>query len=182
MNKFSKKGFTLIELLIVISIIGILAVALLPQILSAPASARDAAKQAGLNQIALALEQYNAAAGSYPNASISTGECMVNGAATSPGDAQTALKEYFKNGDIPKLDGLLAPDPANPIPADCEGVLYCKLEKNRYFLAVAMESPKVIGRNRFTSAGPLSGCQNGTAVSTGLVENTTATNTYGILN
>ncbi|MCC7431975.1 type II secretion system protein [Candidatus Peregrinibacteria bacterium] len=180
MNKLSKKGFTLIELLIVISIIGILAVALLPQILSAPASARDTAKQAALNQIAVALEQHNAASGSYPNAGLASGECMEQGIA-SPGTAQAALKPYFKNGDIPKIEGVV-PSPDNPIPSACKGILYCKLTGNRYFLAVAMESPAVQGKSRFTSAAALTGCETGATDPATLLENIASTNTYGILN
>lgn len=62
-----RKGFTLIELLIVITIIGVLAVALVPRIVGAPAKARDAARKADLQQIATGLELYaDSNSGDYP--------------------------------------------------------------------------------------------------------------------
>lgn len=51
----NQKGFTLVELLVVIVIIGILAVALLPNILGAPGKARDASVQAHVNSIITAI-------------------------------------------------------------------------------------------------------------------------------
>lgn len=49
-------GFTLIELLIVITIIGILAVVFIPTVLDAPAKARDASRQAAVNNIIKGIE------------------------------------------------------------------------------------------------------------------------------
>lgn len=54
----SRKGFTLIELLIVITIIGILAVAFVPSLTGAQDRARDAARLADLQNAATALEFY----------------------------------------------------------------------------------------------------------------------------
>lgn len=85
-----KKGFTLIELLIVISIIGILAVALLPNILSAPATARDAGRKAALNNVLAALEQYKAANGEYPGTGGTAMELSTAGVA-----------DFFKGGAVP---------------------------------------------------------------------------------
>lgn len=69
----SSKAFTLIELLIVITIIGILAVALLPRITAGPSKARDAQRKADLQQIATALTLYaDDNSGRYPWYSTST--------------------------------------------------------------------------------------------------------------
>lgn len=75
------RAFTLIELLIVITIIGILAVALVPRIAGAPAKARDAARKADLQQIATGLEFYNDDHGNYPD----TSACIDPSAASGVG-------------------------------------------------------------------------------------------------
>lgn len=89
----TRKGFTLIELLIVITIIGILAVALLPRVLGAPQRARDASRKAALQQIAGVLETYMSDNGTYP--ALTDGGC-IDDAGTS-GD----LLAYF-DGTSPK--------------------------------------------------------------------------------
>lgn len=62
-----RKAFTLIELLIVITIIGILSVALIPRLTGGPAKARDAQRKAALQQIGTALEFYaDDNSGAYP--------------------------------------------------------------------------------------------------------------------
>jgi type II secretion system protein G len=91
-NNFSK-GFTLIELLIVITIIGILAVALLPSVLGAPARARDAARKADLNNIIAAMETYNSDNQKYPAATSASFTAV---------DAITGLSNYFQGGKVPK--------------------------------------------------------------------------------
>lgn len=68
------RAFTLIELLIVITIIGILAVALIPRLTGGPGRARDAQRKSDLQQIATALEFYNDDNGTYP--ASPTGYCV----------------------------------------------------------------------------------------------------------
>lgn len=59
MKKFSsRKGFTLVELLIVITVIGILATVLFPQLTGFIGGARDSARVGALRNIATALAQY----------------------------------------------------------------------------------------------------------------------------
>lgn len=136
-----KKGFTLIELLIVISIIGILAVALLPNILSAPATARDAGRKAALNNVLSALEQYKAANGEYPKWSTR---------GTAVGLSTAGVDSYFKGGAVPEgaevptggETEVLGTAPA----AGATDVIYCPLKANdggySYAVAIRMEQPQ----------------------------------------
>lgn len=63
--KFSS-GFTLLELLIVIVIIGLLALVIVPNLLSGPARARDSQRKADMRTIKTALESYYNDNNAYP--------------------------------------------------------------------------------------------------------------------
>ncbi|MBT4385184.1 type II secretion system protein [Candidatus Peregrinibacteria bacterium] len=91
-------GFTLVELLIVITIIGILSVALVPRLIGGSAKARDAARRADLGQIVTALELFASDnSGLYPDAS----ECTNSVAMTADlGTYMTTVP------DDPKTDNL----------------------------------------------------------------------------
>ncbi len=120
------KGFTLIELLIVITIIGILAVALLPSVLGAPARARDAARKADINNIIAAIETYNSDNQTYPTTKICFG-------------TTTTLDSYFQ-GQKPPLDPQGANAPADLKSCGKGKYLYCPLKSPyNYVVASATE-------------------------------------------
>ena len=75
--KLNKKAFTLVEMLIVVVIIGILAAALLPKLLSAQGRARDTARKADLTQILTSLKMYYDDEGEYPTYADTNG-CADN--------------------------------------------------------------------------------------------------------
>lgn len=66
-KKTTLKAFTLVEMLIVVVIIGILAAALIPQLIGNQAIARDTARVAKIGQIQTALEIASSNQGLYPN-------------------------------------------------------------------------------------------------------------------
>lgn len=127
-NTRLSKGFTLIELLIVITIIGILAVALLPSVLGAPARARDAARKADLNNIIAALETYNSDNQDYPDNDL----CMVDG---------SILDDYFQGGTPPADPQSKGIGDAGAAFDSCSSYYYCKLDGNpsSYAIAAYME-------------------------------------------
>lgn len=97
----NKKGFTLIELLIVITIIGILAVALIPRISQGPAKARDVKRESDIGNISTALELYYSDNGSYPLIGVTTPtagaaifSCLTPG--TGAGTIGSALASYLQ--------------------------------------------------------------------------------------
>ena len=95
----NKKGFTLIELLVVIAIIGLLSSVVFASLNSARGKARDAKRQADLQQMRIAIELYYDANGFYPAVSGWAHSC------NSTWDAlQTALAPYMPT---------LAKDPIN---------------------------------------------------------------------
>jgi len=63
-----RRGFTLIELLIVIVVIAILALIVIPRVMSAGRKARESTLKANLHQLRNALEQFQADTGLYPDA------------------------------------------------------------------------------------------------------------------
>lgn len=129
-TKSLKEGFTLIELLIVITIIGILALAMAQIVPGALARARDAARKADLNTIVKVLETYNSDKGHYPL----TGGCLEDVDAA-------AVKEFFQGKKAPKDPGSTK---ANLGDASCaNGYTYCPWNGtgNNYVVGAYMEIP-----------------------------------------
>ena len=123
----NKKAFTLIELLIVITIIGILAVALLPKIASGPARARDVARKADIPSISSALELYYADHGSYVSPTGTAAIC-TNDTTAFP------LVSYF-DGTVPE-----DPTKSSAIDGSCNHYLYTPDGAGGYALCAKLEA------------------------------------------
>ena len=95
MSRLLKKqeGFTLLELLIVIVIIGILAVLIIPNLVSGPQRARDSQRKSDLRNIKTALETYYNDNNSYPTA---------GGASCTP-NASGCLGTVLTGGSTPYM-------------------------------------------------------------------------------
>jgi len=73
-----KKGFTLIEILVVISIIGILAVFLVPKLLGFQDRGKETAVKSVMHSVQLGLEAYNMENMTYPVATDTPLESLCN--------------------------------------------------------------------------------------------------------
>ena len=134
----NKKGFTLIELLIVVTIIGILAVALVPRIIGGSSSARDSRRMTDVQTIASGLEYYL----------LENGNFSLIGAVSTPVCAATLAAD---------LSGFVKQLPADPLDnnantafgAACTGdyvVLFMtdsSSNLSRYAIAARMEASEV---------------------------------------
>lgn len=139
------KGFTLIELLIVITIIGILAVALVPRISQGPARARDVARKAHLSDISTALQLYFADNAAYPSPTTGTTECIN----TTGMAVNTAITPLMKSGAVP----------ADPIsngvmPCVGSGYAYRLFSPTSYAIAALLESDTVTGDGLYCKFPP----------------------------
>ncbi len=155
-NKMNKKampvgrqGFTLIELLIVVTIIGILAVALVPKIVGGGASARDSRRMTDVTTIANGLEYY-----------------LIDNPDFDDIDGGKAQGEFSCAADlVDDLAGFVKSVPSDPkddnantiFDGNCLGdyVVFYMLDEadgdlNKYAVGAHLESPSVGDENVYT--------------------------------
>lgn len=95
----NKKAFTLIELLIVVTIIGILAVALIPRIIGGSAETRDTRRKADMQTIATGLAYYLSENGHFED---------IGGGGNAAGDGYCATE---LSADLTPYIGAIPTDP-----------------------------------------------------------------------
>ena len=143
------KAFTLIELLIVITIIGILAVALVPRISQGPAKARDVTRKADIGSISTALEFYFSDNSAYP---LSSGtECISTTTSTT---STTSTANAANAAIAPFMKGSVVPtDPTNNVTTPCTtgGYGYKAFSATSYVVAALLETTNASGDNIYCS-------------------------------
>lgn len=156
------RAFTLIELLIVITIIGILAVALVPRITGSTGKARDTQRKTDLQQIATALALYSDDnGGSYPWGTTYTQGCI----ASQSWSTSATFTAYMTSKTPNDPSGASTSTAVGP----CTTGGYAIYETtNGFILAAKMESTTSTGAGLYTSA---------TAGSTTVGSTTTASST-----
>lgn len=95
------KGFTLIELMIVIAIIGVLAVALVPQLTGAQARSRDTARVADIGNISTVLSTYFSDQWAYPKNPAEWGDADWKCVSGSGGTVMDDLADMMEGGKAP---------------------------------------------------------------------------------
>lgn len=123
------KGFTVLEFLIVMAIMAILVSLILVGLTTARANARDQAKIANLQKIALALQQYQDICREYPNELIASQSCVaLQNANASLGSLIPEIDTYAFNTQGDYNYAPMAPDQNNP--QVCSGFhLWVRLER-----------------------------------------------------
>ncbi len=101
-SKSNTKGFTLIELLIVITIIGILAVAFLPSLLGAPSRARDTQRLASMNKLQ-----------SFFNSESLTSQLPADSGCLDPTTITAGTASQLINNNLADIGGVFPVDPNN---------------------------------------------------------------------
>jgi prepilin-type N-terminal cleavage/methylation domain-containing protein len=139
------KSFTLIELLIVITIIGILAVALVPRITQGPARARDVKRKADLQNISTALELYYSDHVIYPgpeDESIIPAQDCAGG----DEDLDENLSPYMQGNKVPK-------DSVGALSINCDASYYYRVmpttfngtTRSAFMLVANLENDSALG-------------------------------------
>jgi general secretion pathway protein G len=128
-----RDGFTLLELLIVVVIIGILAVLIIPNLLSGPAKVRDAQRKHDLLNIKTALETYYNENNSYPTAggascTPSASSCLGNALASGP----TPYLKVVPNDPLTGRNYTYAPTPASCTVGACTSYTLTAILENKH--------------------------------------------------
>lgn len=108
-----RKAFTLIELLIVVSIIGILAVVLIPNFNNAPSRARDAQRVSSISDITAAVQAFYIDNDRYPRGIYCLGPLDSSVPAMNFDDPEGASSNPWEMMSFSDLDGDGEPDPTD---------------------------------------------------------------------